>query len=194
MELIGLPLNRETMRKHPSLAAVCYLISKGGHLEMDVTKPTNTNVNDILNGFVSMFKRPTKSNDVRDKNGCILCGRPSSEELYECCNGKSSIVCSGCRNALRKCPCCNKTIKKTFINYHSRKKEPVATVETFINNLSHYPTDSTDHDISDSETFEPSKTEGSLPMATNNPRKENKSTSTGNLMIVILHLSLVNSQ
>lgn len=151
------------MAKHPSLAAACYLISKGGDPEAGeaLSKSNDTTVNNILRSFVS--NDPRNSTNAAEKQGtnCVLCERSSTSILYNCCNRDCSMFCNDCSQKLRICPCCSNRLiqwKRPSTKSVSNSLElPSSPPDTFTNNFSPYSSEFEDHDdLIDSRVFLPS--------------------------------------
>ncbi len=110
-ELHSLPVFTGTVARHPSLAAACYLISKGGDPEGGgaLSKSKETNVSELLNYYVSSRmegngKFPSMASETKDV--CVKCAMPSYPQRFECCNKKSSLFCSTCLIKIKLCPTC----------------------------------------------------------------------------------------
>jgi len=110
--------DRDTMNKYPSLAAVCYLIDKGGKLEINENEVNDPKVCELLKSSVTKYQMEVE--DAGDRRlviiddpslTCILCPNQTSSNItYKCCN-KKSLTCINCYSCLRYCPSCKKPME-----------------------------------------------------------------------------------
>ncbi len=98
------------MSKYPPLAAVCYLISFGGHpkgAERAFRKLSDADaILGLLKCFISKCRIPIQLNDFIVTVSCILCDSQFPPFNLECCKMENSQFCPSCFSSMRRCPCC----------------------------------------------------------------------------------------
>jgi len=113
--------DKETVTQYPGLSAVCYLIKKGGKLE--IAKHTkDPKVIKVLEDYKKAVQMDIDDSDdwelvVDERSVCILCPSPATSHVFKCCDTTSSLTCSKCYLKMRNCPQCKKPLKSCRFNH-----------------------------------------------------------------------------